>query len=145
MSTEITTAMQLEFGTNIDLLQQQLESLFRPRVRLEMITSAETLELDQVDAVEMDDIETRHQDTNLTTVPHRKRNITPIPASVAVLESGLALRVFRVGHRASVSRLSASALTRGSLSPGSPGIPSASTSVCSMAPGSAVRMFMNCR
>lgn len=85
MSIEITTAMARMFGSGIDLLQQQLESRFRDRVRLEPITSAEALELDQVDATTMTDILTRHQDTAITSTPHRRRVITITCASVADL------------------------------------------------------------
>lgn len=85
MSIEITTAMTRMFARGIDLLQQQLDSRFRGRVRIEIITSAEAIELDQVDAVTMTDIASRHQDTALISVPHRRRVIQPVVASVADL------------------------------------------------------------
>lgn len=85
MSVEITTAMVRQYGRNIDLLQQQMDSRFRSRVRFEILTSAEHAEFDQVDATAMTDIASRHQDTVLTSTPHRRRVVTPQAASVADL------------------------------------------------------------
>ena len=84
MSITIDQAHVRQFGTSIDLLQQQMESAFRNRVRFFSV-NAEAYEFDQVDAVEMQDLVARHQDTNLVNVPHTRRVIQPKPASVADL------------------------------------------------------------
>lgn len=76
--------MVRQFAMGIALLQQQLDSRFRDRVRIESISS-EALELDQVDAVAMSDLLVRHQDTAIISVPHRRRVIQPVAASVADL------------------------------------------------------------
>lgn len=83
MSTDIPTHHVKAFGSGIDLLQQQMGANLTAGVDIDMISSADRKFYDQVDAVEMIDITDRHGDTQIVSVPHKRRVIVPSPSEVA--------------------------------------------------------------
>lgn len=83
MSDQITTAHTKSFAAGIDLLQQQTGAQVAMGVDMDTITNADRQFYDQVDAVEMVDILDRHGDTQIVSVPHKRRMVVPSPSEVA--------------------------------------------------------------
>lgn len=72
MSDEITTAMIDTYNTGIELLAQQMTTKLASRVRQESKTG-ERVSFDQVGLVAAKKADVRHQDTQYTNTPHRRR------------------------------------------------------------------------
>ena len=77
MSVEITTAMVEQFKANFEMLSQQKGSRLRNAVRLEEI-KGEFKYIDQIGEATAQKKTSRHQDTPLSTTPHRRRQLTPV-------------------------------------------------------------------
>lgn len=84
MSNEITTSFKKEFGSSVILLAQQKMSKLRGTVRNEMIAAEEAF-FDQVGKQNVSTILNRHQDTQYTNTPHRRRRVAAVPRAAADL------------------------------------------------------------
>ena len=75
MSTEITTAMVEQYGSNIDLLSQQKDARFSGKTRSESQTG-ETAFYEQIGATAAVQRTSRHADTARVDTPHARRAVT---------------------------------------------------------------------
>ncbi len=75
MSTEITTAMVEQYGSNIDLLSQQKDARFSGKTRSESQTG-ETAFYEQIGATAAVQRTSRHADTPRVDTPHARRAVT---------------------------------------------------------------------
>lgn len=74
VSNQITTAFVQQFSANIDLLSQQMGSLFRNAVREESINGEKAF-FDQVGSTAAIKRTSRHADTPLVETPHSRRMV----------------------------------------------------------------------
>lgn len=84
MSFTYPTAFVAQYGRNVQILSQQKGSLLRSCVYEEPITGDRAY-IDQVGAVEAQEVSSRHADTPLISTPHSRRRIAPTPAVYADL------------------------------------------------------------
>ena len=75
MSTQITTAFVNQFSSNVQMLSQQMGSLFRNAVDSESVVGEKAF-FDQVSSVAAVKRTSRHADTSLVTTPHERRMVT---------------------------------------------------------------------
>ena len=75
MSTQITTAFVNQFSSNVQMLSQQMGSLFRNAVDVEAVVGEKAF-FDQVSAVAAVKKVSRHGDTPLVETPHSRRMVT---------------------------------------------------------------------
>ena len=75
MSTQVTTAFVQQFGSNIDLLSQQMGSRLRSAVSEESVTGEKGF-FDQVGSTSAQKRTSRHGDTPLMESPHSRRMVT---------------------------------------------------------------------
>ncbi len=75
MSTQITTAFVNQFSSNVQMLSQQMGSLFRNAVDAESVVGEKAF-FDQVSSVAAVKRTSRHADTSLVTTPHERRMVT---------------------------------------------------------------------
>lgn len=83
-SLTIDNFMVRKFGSEITLLQQQLEQRYRGKTDEESL-NAEYAEFDQLDAVELRDRTDRLQMTRTVDAVHRRRVVSAIAASASIL------------------------------------------------------------
>jgi len=76
MSNEITTHRVQRFFDGITILAQQKMSRLRPIVRNETGISAKQAFFDQIGSTTMQEKTTRHTDTPIIEIPHRRRSVT---------------------------------------------------------------------
>jgi hypothetical protein len=76
VSNEIETFRVRKYTDGITLLAQQKESRLRNRVRVENSVIAKIAFFDQIGVTSMVEKTTRHGDTPLIEVPHRRRAVT---------------------------------------------------------------------
>jgi hypothetical protein len=75
MSTQITTAFVNQFSSNVAMLSQQMGSLLRSSVDVEIVTGEKSY-FDQVGSVAAVARASRHQDTPLLETPHSRRQVS---------------------------------------------------------------------
>ena len=75
MSTQITTAFVNQFSSNVQMLSQQMGSLFRNAVDTESVTGEKAF-FDQVSSVAAVKRTSRPAATSLVTTPHERRMVT---------------------------------------------------------------------
>ena len=75
MSTQITTAFVNQFSSNVQMLSQQMGSLFRNAVDAESVVGEKAF-FDQVSSVAAVKRTSRHAATSLVTTPHERRMVT---------------------------------------------------------------------
>jgi hypothetical protein len=78
MSQQVDKAHVRQYKENVTILQQQLGSNLRSCVMEEPMTGDRAF-FDQIDAVELEELTTRHQDTPLRDTPHSRRMVTSKP------------------------------------------------------------------
>jgi hypothetical protein len=74
MSIEITTSFVQQYRSNLELLAQQTMSRLAAAVTVEPVTGT-TLWWDQIGSTTMQPLTTRHGDTPVADIPHRRRRI----------------------------------------------------------------------
>lgn len=79
MSLEITTAFVKQFERGITHLAEQKESRFRQHVRFVPHTVGDQVFIDQIGSVTAQPFTDRHADTPITSTPHSRRSIQPVP------------------------------------------------------------------
>jgi hypothetical protein len=75
MSTQITTAFVQQFGSNVDLLSQQMGSRLRAAISEESVTGEKAF-FDQVGSTAAQKRTSRHGDTPIMETPHSRRMVT---------------------------------------------------------------------
>lgn len=82
MSSEITTAMVQQYKSGIEILFQQMESKFRPAVRVETVNGKYGF-FDQISSVTARTKTTRHADITVSDTPHSRRRVSMVDKYVA--------------------------------------------------------------
>jgi hypothetical protein len=75
MSTQITTAFVQQFGSNVELLSQQMGSRLRSAISEESVTGEKAF-FDQIGSTAAQKRTSRHGDTPLMETPHSRRMVT---------------------------------------------------------------------
>jgi hypothetical protein len=75
MSTQITTAFVQQFGSNVDLLSQQMGSRLRAAISEESVTGEKAF-FDQIGSTAAQKRTSRHGDTPIMETPHSRRMVT---------------------------------------------------------------------
>lgn len=75
MSTQVTTAFVQQFGSNVDLLSQQMGSRLRAAISEESVTGEKAF-FDQIGSTAAQKRTSRHGDTPLMETPHSRRMVT---------------------------------------------------------------------
>ena len=75
MSTQVTTAFVQQFGSNVELLSQQMGSRLRSAVSEESVTGEKAF-FDQIGSTSAQKRTSRHGDTPIMETPHSRRMVT---------------------------------------------------------------------